>query len=107
MDNWRLKHLLGLLAEDPKDEFVIYALAQEYQKLEDIENALKHYDLLKSVNPKYVGMYFHLAALYVDLEEDDLALKTYEEGIKIATEVGDQHAKGELMNAKMNWEISR
>jgi len=105
MDNWRLNHLQELLNEDPKDEFVLYALAQEYTKLEDLDQALVHYIRLKKVNADYVGMYYHLAALYLELEKEEEALATYVEGIDIAQRLGDHHALSELKNAKTNFEL--
>ncbi len=105
MDNWRLNHLQELLKEDPKDEFVLYALAQEYTKHENLEKALDQYLILKKVNADYVGMYYHLAALYLELEKEKEALATYEEGITIAQRLGDHHALGELKNAKTNFEL--
>lgn len=105
MDNWRLDHLKGLLREDPKDEFVLYALAQEHTKLEQLDEALACYKELQAVNSDYVGMYYHLAALYIELEQDEDAKGAFEQGIEVAKRLGDQHALGELMNAKTNFEL--
>jgi len=105
MDNWRIEHLNGLLQDDPKDEFVLYALAQEYLKLEELDQSLSFFLRLKDVNPDYVGLYYHLAALYQELDEEDKAMATYLDGISVAQKIGDQHALSELMNAKTNLEL--
>ncbi len=105
MDNWRLQQLTGMLKEDPNDEFLLFAIAQEYTKLEQLETAIDHYNQLKNMNPEYVGLYYHLAAAYAELELVKEAARTYEEGILIAQKLGDQHALSELMNAKMNFEL--
>lgn len=105
MENWRLNHLRGLLEEDPDDEFVIYALAQESIKLESWDNALEYFLKLKKLNANYVGLYYHLGGLYAELEEKENALKTYKEGIEVAKKLGDHHALSELMNAKTNLEL--
>jgi len=105
MDNWRLDNLKALHNEDPDDDFVLYALAQEYSKIEDFERSLAHYLLLKEKSPDYVGLYYHLAALYVDLEEPEKALDIYNTGITVANKLNDQHALSELMNAKTNLEL--
>jgi len=97
--------LQSLLGDDPEDEFVLYALAQEHTKLEQLEEALACYLKLKTVNNDYIGMYYHLAALYIDLDQENEAKATYDEGIEIAKRLGDQHALGELMNAKTNFEL--
>lgn len=105
MDNWRVNHLMSLLKEDPKDEFVLYAIAQEYVKLEQPEEALVYFLRLKETNNEYIGLYYHLAALYTDLDEPVKAKETYDEGITIAKSLGDHHALSELMNARTNFEL--
>lgn len=105
MDNWRLNHLLELSAEDPKDEFVLYAIAQEYVKAEDYPSAIKQFNHLRDINPDYVGLYYHLAAAQIENEDEENALDTYIEGISVAKKLNDQHALGELMNAKTNLEL--
>jgi tetratricopeptide (TPR) repeat protein len=105
MDNWRINHLKEMHQEDSTDEFVIYAIGQEYLKLEDFNKAIEYFDLLKSINAKYVGLYYHLAAAYAGLDDIDNALQTYEDGIAIATNLPDLHALSELKNAKLNFEM--
>ena len=105
MDNWRIDHLKELLANDPNDEFVLYAIAQEYLKYEYVEEALEYFLKLKEKNPDYVGLYYHLGGLYKDIEEPDKATETYAEGIAIARKLGDQHALSELLNAQTNMEL--
>ena len=105
MENWRLNHLQELLKEDPKDEFVHYALAQEYLKHEAYEEAIKRFNLLKTLNPDYVGLYYHLAHAQVEADLPEDAMSTYETGISIAKKIGDQHAMSELLNAKTNLEL--
>lgn len=105
MDNWRITQLKEMLEGSPTDEFILYALAKEYMNSENGDTALKYFLLLKEQNPRYVGMYFHLARLYIELENTEAAHRTYDEGIALATELGDLHALGELKNAKMNFEL--
>jgi len=105
MDNWRLEHLKALHAEDPEDDFVLYALAQEYSKLGLLQDSLDHYLLLKGKSPDYVGLYYHLAGLYAEMDESEKALKIYDEGITVANKLKDLHALGELKNAKTNLEL--
>ncbi|MFT4566783.1 MAG: tetratricopeptide (TPR) repeat protein [Saprospiraceae bacterium] len=105
MENWRLNHLEELLKEDPKDEFVHYALAQEYIKQENYEEAIKRFDILKSLNPDYLGLYYHLAAAQIEADLPEDAMTTYETGITIAKKIGDQHALSELLNAKTNLDL--
>lgn len=105
MDNWRINHLKEMHQEDATDEFVIYAIGQEYLKLEKFEQAIEYFELLKSINPQYVGLYYHLAAAHVGREDFVNALKIYDDGIRIATHIKDLHALSELKNAKLNLEM--
>ena len=105
MDNWRVNKLETMIEEDPKDEFVMFALAQEYDKLGLLEQSVKWYNQLKTVNPDYVGLYYHLASVYAELEKEEEAVETYNIGIEIAKKLNDQHALSELQNAKLNYEL--
>ena len=105
MENWRLNHLQELLTDDPKDEFVNYAVAQEYLKQENYEEAIKRFEILKAINQDYVGLYYHLAHAQIEADKPVEAMTTYETGITIAKKVGDQHALSELLNAKTNLEL--
>lgn len=105
MDNWRIIRLKEMYSKDPTDQFVIYALAQEYLKSEEYKESISYFDLLKSINPDYVGLYYHLAAAHAALEDIEKAMAVYEEGIHIATQLKDLHALSELKNAKLNLEM--
>jgi len=105
MDNWRVKQLEEMIAQDPKDEFVLFALAQEHGKSENYPKAISYYLKLKGINPNYVGLYYHLAATYSILGNISEALSTYNDGVIVAEELKDQHALAELKNAKLNLEL--
>ena len=105
MDNWRIKQLFELLEDDPEDEFVNFAIAQEYKKTGNLELAIQYFLKLKSINENYVGLYYHLADSYVRIDDEINALQTYDEGIMIAQRMNDLHALGELKNAKINYEL--
>lgn len=101
----RLERLEKMLADDPKDSFVRFAIAMEHKNAEDYDNALIHFKALRANDPEYVGLYYHLAKTLEENEENEKAIAIYDEGIKMAQSLNDQHAKSELMNAKMNLEI--
>lgn len=105
MENWRVKKLEEMIAQDPKDEFVLFALAQECGKTKDYTKAIEYYNRLQNINPDYVGLYYHLAATYILTEDSDQALHTYNKGIETAQKLNDQHALAELKNAKLNFEL--
>lgn len=101
----RLQQLKSLLKEDPKDSFVRYAIAKEYEKANDWGRAITELEALRADDPDYVGLYYHLAHLYAENNELEKAIHIYDEGIGIAKKLDDLHALSELMNAKVNVEL--
>ncbi len=106
MDNWRINQLRDLLRKDRTDEFVIYALGQEYLKIGEHDKSIEFFEQLRLLNPEYVGLYYHLAAAYIETEQNTKAQNIFTQGIEIATKVGDHHALAELRNAKTNFELN-
>lgn len=105
MNTDRLTMLQSLHNNDPKDSFVRFALAKEYEKLNDFNKALQYYTDLKMDDPDYVGLYYHLAKLLEALDNDEAAMAIYDEGIAIAKKFKDFHALSELNNARTNLEM--
>ena len=73
--------------------------------MEDCDEAIKTYRKLESMDPDYVGLYYHLAHCYVILENNTEALEVYNAGIEIARKLNDHHALSELQNARTNLEM--
>ncbi|MEL6834138.1 MAG: tetratricopeptide repeat protein [Bacteroidota bacterium] len=102
MSSSRLKQLLNFYNDSPGDTFILFALAKEYEKLNQQQTALEHYLKLYETDPNYIGLYYHLGKLYEALSEERKAWNTYTEGIQRATQLGDQHARSELAGARLN-----
>lgn len=100
----RLAQLKSYYDEDPDDPFTRFALAQEYLKQGDTDQALSFFEELVDTDPNYVGTYYHLGKLYERLDRPDEALETYEQGIEVAREQGEQKALSELQDAKLKAE---
>jgi len=101
----RLQQLFTLLEQNPKDSFVRFALAKEFENTGDQEKALEFYTHLLKDDPDYVGAYFHLAQLYVEHNQTGEAMKIYDNGIAVAKKLSDHHALSELQAAKTNLEM--
>ncbi len=98
----RLKQLQAFLEGSPDDSFILFAIAKEYEKMKEMDQALDQYLLLKSKDSDYVGLYYHLGKLYEVKEDLDAAVMTYKEGMDVAKKQGDKHALSELAGAKLN-----
>ncbi len=105
MSSPRLIQLQELLKGSPTDSFLLFAIAKEYEGLDNLESALTNYQMLKKHDPEYTGLYYHLGKLYELLDEEDQALSIYQEGIDHCIKVGDHHALNELKGAKLNLEL--
>jgi tetratricopeptide (TPR) repeat protein len=92
----RLETLLEFLKNEPNDEFLQYALATEYLRLNETEKALQYYENLVINHPDYVGTYYHLGKLYEALNRIPDATNTYEKGMEVARQKRDNHAFSEL-----------
>jgi tetratricopeptide (TPR) repeat protein len=92
----RLEKLLEFLKNEPNDEFLQYALATEYLRLNETDKALQYYESLVNNHPGYVGTYYHLGKLYEALNRKSDAIITYEKGMQIARQKLDNHAFSEL-----------
>lgn len=95
----RLQKLLDFLKDEPNDEFLQYALATEYLRLNDTDKALQYYEKLVADHPNYTGTYYHLGKLYETLGRKDDALTIYQQGMQITRQKRDNHALSELQSA--------
>lgn len=98
----RLEKLHEFLIAEPNDPFLKYALATEYLRLNNQEEALKFYLDLVENHEDYVGTYYHLGKLYEALDKKEQALETYEKGIAVAGKIKDNHALSELLGVYNN-----
>lgn len=89
------------MAASPTDSFLQHALALEYIKLGDDEQARGLFEDLLNREPGYVGSYYHLAKLLERNDQTEAAIQVYEKGMEEAKKAGDNHALGELRGA---WE---
>ncbi|WP_053404724.1 enzyme of heme biosynthesis [Persicobacter sp. CCB-QB2] len=98
----RLAQLIAFKEEDPSDPFIWYSIALEYTK-SDLQKAKNHFEHLLKNHKNYLPTYYHAAKLYIELELLEEAKSTYEEGIALAKNQGDDFALRELQNAYQNF----
>ena len=95
----RIEKLKEFLKVNPNDSFVLHALALEYIKIGDDNNARPLFDSILKHEPAYVGSYYHLAKLLERNGETDAAIKIYETGMDEAKRAGENHVYNELRSA--------
>jgi len=95
----RVEILKGFLEENSKDSFSRYALALEYVKLGQNDDAVREFETVKANDPDYVATYFQLGQLYQKLGKSHDAEKTFRTGITVAAKIGDEHTRSELEGA--------
>lgn len=96
MTQGRILRLLDMVDQSPNDPFLLFALAQEYGKIQEIEKALQYYEMLTKQHPQYVGTYYHYGNLLHKNGQSENALSIIQTGINITNEAKDTHALNEL-----------
>jgi len=102
MNPKRLQQLLNFLEKEPKDPFLLYAIATEYGE-EHPEKAASYFDILLEKHPNYSATYYHAAALFAEMDLIDKAKSTYLKGIEICEAQKEIKALAELKNAYQNF----
>jgi thioredoxin-like negative regulator of GroEL len=100
MSTERLAQLQELLAEDPKDTFVRYAIALEVKRMGDMHKAATHLEALLKDEPKYIAAYYQLALILADLGRVPEAVHVCEIASLQCITTGDRKARAELLELK-------
>jgi Tfp pilus assembly protein PilF len=92
----RINILKSFLESDPNDSFSRYALALEYVKAGQHDDAVREFETVRTKDPDYVATYYHLGKLYQQLSKTHEAEKTFRTGITTAAKLKDEHTRSEL-----------
>ncbi|MGN6533498.1 MAG: tetratricopeptide repeat protein [Ginsengibacter sp.] len=95
----RISKLKEYLKTEAKDSFLQHALALEYIKLGDDEEAKKLFNEILKREPTYVGSYYHLGKLLERTGDPEKAMLVYKQGMEIAQVANDSHSYNELQAA--------
>ncbi len=95
----RIEKILEYLQQTPDDNFLRHALALEYIKQGDDEQAKALFEAILSASPGYIGSYYHLGKLLERAGNSEAAIACYEKGMNAAKAANDQHAYNELQAA--------
>lgn len=92
----RRNQLEAMLAEDPNDPFLHYALAMEEKSVGDSAAALVRLTEIETRFPDLVAAYFQRGQILSAAGENEAAQDVLLRGIAVARRVGDLHAAGEM-----------
>ena len=95
----RITQLKQFLQANPGDNFLKHALALEYIKIGEDGTAKSIFEEILTLDPAYIGSYYHLAKLLERTGDTNAAIAWYEKGMEAAKKAGDKHAYGELRSA--------
>ena len=95
----RIEKLLEFMKTAQKDSFLQHALALEYIKIGNDEDARKLFNEILLREPTYIGSYYHLGKLLERVGDFDRAIRVYERGMAEAKKAGDNHSLSELRGA--------
>lgn len=99
----RLETLLQMLAAEPTDAFLLFAIAKEHESVGNDMQALDFYAKCRTYNPEYVGLFYHLAKLYERKNDITAAIEIYDEGMLVAKAQNNRHALNEMAIARSEW----
>lgn len=91
------EQLEQLLALDPTDVFLSYAVAMTCASEGDVGEAVTRLAQLVVDHPDYVPAWFQRGQLLAGLDRVEEARGVLAEGIVVARRVGDSHAEGEMI----------
>lgn len=95
----RLQTLISFLEMDPNDEFTMFAIALEHVAAGADSVALDWFQRILSLNPGYIGVYYHLGKCLERMSDVGGARDIYTRGIALARSKNDHHAASELEGA--------
>jgi tetratricopeptide (TPR) repeat protein len=92
----RREKIEAMLADEPRDVFLRYSLAMEFDKEGRHDESLSALMELTQEDQAYVPAFFMAGQQLARLERTDDAREVLREGIEEARRQGDTHAAGEM-----------
>ena len=95
----RIEKLKEYMRTAGKDSFLQHALALEYIKIGNNEEARQLFNEILKREPTYIGSYYHLGKVLEKLGDNARALRVYKKGMEVAEAANDHHSYTELRAA--------
>jgi predicted Zn-dependent protease len=88
-----------MIAKGTQDPFVRYARALELRGLGELDRALAALDEVRTLHPAYVPTFLMAGQIAVDLGDRETARQWLTQGLQVAQQARDEHARSELQSA--------
>ena len=95
----KIDQLKEFLKATPNDSFLQHALALEFIKMGNDEEAKLLFENILLNEPAYVGSYYHVGKLLERINDNQAAIIVYQTGMKEAKLAKDNHSYNELQGA--------
>lgn len=97
MNPERINQLEKLIAEDPSEPFLHYALALEWAASDlHLDKAIERLIALQDSHPAYLPLYYQLAALHLRKGDKTAAASVAAAGLELANRQGNRHTASEI-----------
>jgi tetratricopeptide (TPR) repeat protein len=95
----KIKQLAQNVRNNPSDSFSKFALALELLKNNQPHKALALFESIYTLDPEYLGVYYHLGKLYQLMNRFQDAKTCFKEGIVVAEHRNEERTLSELKEA--------
>lgn len=96
----RLSQLRTMLAEEPGDLFIRYAIALELKRAGDMDQAIRDLQSILTEEPAYIASYYQLGLMQAETGRAAEAIATCEAGALQCLVTGDRKARAELLELR-------
>lgn len=96
----RIDQLRAMLADEPGDRFLRYAIALELKRVGKLEEALNDLESLVQEHPTHIASYYQIALLLAEAGRNAEAVAACDAGALQCVIAGDRKARGELLALK-------
>lgn len=87
---------MAMLERDPTDAFCLYGVAQEHAKGDRLDQAIRWFERVLTVEPTHAYAHFHLAKVQERAGLLPSAIETLRRGLQVARQAGDAKAASEI-----------